>query len=49
MLAHIRSKLNGGDVRKKIKGKTAYLWYVPWIRKSTDEFDTPDMSEEAPF
>ena len=49
MLAHIRSKLNGGDVRKKIKGKTAYLWYVPWIRKSTDEFDTPDMTEETPF
>ena len=49
MLAHIRSKLNGGDGRRKIKGKTAYLWYVPWIRKNSDEFSTPDMGEETPF
>jgi hypothetical protein len=49
MTAHIRNKLGGGDVRRKIKGKTAYLWYVPWIKKSSDDFDTPDMSEEAPF
>jgi len=49
MAAHIRNKLGGGDTRRKIKGKAAYLWYVPWIRKSTDEFDTPDMEEETPF
>ena len=49
MLAHIRSKLNGGDGRRKIKGKTAYLWYVPWIRKNSDDFSTPDMGEETPF
>ena len=49
MLAHIRSKLNGGDGRRKIKGKTAYLWYVPWIRKNSDDFETPDMGEETPF
>jgi len=49
MLAHIRSKLNGGDGRRKIKGKTAYLWYVPWTRKNNDDFETPDMGEETPF
>ncbi len=49
MTAHIRNKLGGGDVRRKIKGKTAYLWYVPWIKKSDNDFDTPDMSEETPF
>ena len=49
MTAHIRNKLGGGDVRRKIKGKTAYLWYVPWIKKNSDEFDTPDMTEETPF
>jgi len=49
MTAHIRNKLGGGDIRRKIKGKTAYLWYVPWIKKNTDEFDTPDMTEETPF
>ena len=49
MAAHIRNKLGGGDTRRKIKGKTAYLWYVPWIKKSSDEFDTPDMTEETPF
>ena len=49
MLAHIRSKLNGGDGRRKIKGKTAYLWYVPWTRKNNDDFETPDMKEETPF
>ena len=49
MLAHIRSKLNGGDGRRKIKGKTGYLWYLPWQRKSQDELRTPDMGEETPF
>ena len=49
MLAHIRSKLNGGGGRRKIKGKTAYLWYVPWTRKNNDDFETPDMGEETPF
>ena len=49
MTAHIRNELGGGDVRRKIKGKTAYLWYVPWIKKSDNDFDTPDMSEETPF
>ena len=49
MLAHIRSKLNGGDGRRKIKGKTAYLWYLPWQRKSQDDLQTPDMGEETPF
>ena len=42
MMAHIRNKLNGGgDGRRKIKGKTAYLWYVPWTRKNNDELQTP--------
>jgi hypothetical protein len=49
MAAHIRNKLGGGDTRRKIKGKTAYLWFVPWIRKNSDEFSTPDMGEETPF
>ena len=40
MMAHIaRNKLGGGDGRRKIKKvKTAYLWYLPWQRKSQDEF-----------
>ena len=37
MMAHIRNKLGGGDARRKIKGKTAYLWYLPWQRKNQDE------------
>ncbi len=49
MAAHIRNKLGGGDTRRKIKGKTAYLWFVPWLRKNSDEFSTPDMGEETPF
>jgi hypothetical protein len=49
MMAHIRNKLGGGDARRKIKGKTAYLWYLPWQRKNQDELPTPDMGEETPF
>ena len=49
MTAHIRNKLAGGDVRRKVKNKTTYLWYVPWQRKSGDEFKTPDMGEDTPF
>ena len=49
MMAHIRNKLGGGDGRRKIKGKTAYLWYLPWQRKSQDDLQTPDMGEETPF
>ncbi len=49
MMAHIRNKLGGGDGRRKIKGKTAYLWYLPWQRKNQDELRTPDMGEETPF
>jgi len=49
MAAHIRNRLGGGDTRRKIKGKTAYLWYLPWIRKNSDDFKTPNMEEEAPF
>ena len=49
MAAHIRNKLGGGDTRRKVKGKTAYLWFVPWLRKNSDEFSTPDMGEETPF
>ena len=49
MAAHIRNKLGGGDIRRKIKGKTAYLWYLPWIRKNSDDFKTPDMDEDTPF
>jgi hypothetical protein len=49
MMAHIRNKLGGGDGRRKIKGKTAYLWYLPWQRKNQDELRTPDMGEDTPF
>ena len=49
MAAHIRDRLGGGDTRRKIKGKTAYLWYLPWVRKNSDDFRTPDMEEETPF
>ena len=49
MAAHIRNKLGGGDTRRKIKGKTAYLWFFPWLRKNCDEFSTTDMGEETPF
>jgi hypothetical protein len=49
MTAHIRNKLGGGDTRRKVKNKTTYLWYLPWQKKSDDEFKTPDMREEAPF
>ena len=49
MTAHIRNKLGGGDIRRKVKGKTAYLWYLPWTKKNSDEFKTPDMGEETPF
>ena len=49
MMAHIRNKLGGGDARRKIKGKTAYLWYLPWQRKNQDELKTPDMGEDTPF
>jgi len=49
MAAHIRNRLGGGDTRRKIKGKTTYLWYLPWIRKNSDDFKTPNMEEEAPF
>ena len=49
MAAHIRDRLGGGDTRRKIKGKTSYLWYLPWVRKNSDDFRTPDMEEETPF
>jgi len=49
MLAHIRSKLNGGDGRRRVKGKPAYLWYVPWTKKNNEEYKTPDMGEDTPF
>jgi len=49
MMTHIRNKLGGGDSRRKIKGKTAYLWYLPWQRKNQDELQTPNMGEETPF
>ena len=37
MKAHIRNKLGGGDYRRKIEGKTSYLWYVPWQKKDQDD------------
>ena len=49
MTAHIRNKLGGGDVRRRVKGKPAYLWYVPWTKKNNEEYKTPDMGEDAPF
>jgi hypothetical protein len=49
MAAHIRNKLGGGDIRRKVKGKTAYMWYLPWIKKSNESFKTPDMDEDTPF
>jgi len=49
MTAHIRNKLGGGDIRRKVKGKTAYLWYVPWTKKNNEEYKTPDMGEDTPF
>ena len=49
MTAHIRNKLGGGDIRRKVKNKTTYLWFLPWQKKSEDEFKTPDMREDAPF
>jgi hypothetical protein len=49
MAAHIRNKLGGGETRRKVKGKTTYMWYLPWIRKNSDDFKTPDMDEETPF
>ena len=49
MNAHIRNKLGGGDIRRRVKGKPAYLWYVPWIKKNNEEYKTPDMGEDTPF
>ena len=49
MMAHIRNKLGGGDYRRKIEGKTSYLWYVPWQKKDQDDLKIPNMQEETPF
>ena len=49
MTAHIRNKLGGGDIRRKIDKKTVYLWYLPWQRKEEKDLDIPDMGEETPF
>ena len=49
MTAHIRNKLGGGDIRRRVKGKPAYLWYVPWTKKNNEEYKTPDMGEDTPF
>ena len=48
-MAHIRNKLGGGDYRRKIEGKTSYLWYVPWQKKDQDDLKIPNMQEETPF
>ena len=49
MTAHIRNKLGGGDIRRRVKGKMSYLWYLPWTKKNADDFETPNMNEETPF
>jgi len=49
ILAHIRGKLKGGDARRRVKGKPAFILYVPWQRKNQDTLKVPDMGEETPF
>ena len=49
MNAHIRNKLGGGDTRRKLENKTAYLWFVPWQKSNDTDLETPSMLEETPF
>ena len=49
ILAHLRGKLKGGDGRRRIKGKPAFVLYVPWQRKNQEDLKVPDMGEETPF
>ena len=50
MAARIR-QLGGGDTRKKIRGKTVYVWWLPAEDRETLEgsLAIPKTSEEIPF
>ena len=50
MAARIR-QLGGGDTRKKVRGKTVYVWWLPADDRETLEgsLATPTIPEEIPF
>ena len=50
MAARIR-QLGGGDTRKKVRGKTVYVWWLPADDREVLEgsLATPEVSEEIPF
>jgi hypothetical protein len=47
--AHVMKDLNGGSFRKKVKGVTYYLWYVPSNPPPLKELPIPDMKKKEAY
>jgi hypothetical protein len=48
MTAIIR-ELGGGHARKKVQGKTTFMWWIPYTRKEEKSFAVPNLEERTPF
>jgi hypothetical protein len=48
MTAIIR-ELGGGHARKKVQGKTTFMWWIPYTRKEEKSFSVPNLEERTPF
>ena len=48
MTAIIR-ELGGGHARKKVQGKTTFMWWIPYTRKEEKSFAVPDLEERTEF
>ena len=48
MTAIIR-ELGGGHARKKVQGKTTFMWWIPYTRKEEKSFAVPNLEEKTVF
>jgi len=49
MHARVMQDLGGGSHRKKVKGITYYLWYVPSKQIEQKDLHIPDMKKKEAF
>jgi len=49
MHARVMQDLGGGNHRKKVKGITYYLWYVPSRPMDQKDLPLPDMKKKEAF